>query len=529
MRKFAALAALVAMSLVAYAAENHPRHQAVRDEPYVGPPVQIAPQVDLRGPGVIVYDGYPVPVGTTPDPTNPYNLFRSGDNPARTAYPVSLQCGPAEGASAGNPLTLSSMDIVVRTVGNGPFTWDILISFYDNHNPSATPAITSQVGTTIRHSVVGYALNNGRYYATINLAGAGISLDDPDFVIELLHVTPGGSATDTFPNQNATCSATLGGFGPTASMNADPPSAGNADGFVYLEQICGQPAPCDVIDNVWAPCDYINFGLYCPFRIYAQPPLPATLPPGTAPAAACLGVLVDDNANGVGNPGTLVITFPLAAGEVRWFKMVLTENIDGPPVTTGEYLDIHTEGSDLVPVNDPTVEDDTVIAVYDSKQVGTVNGFIVAVNDDADATVGSPAGHHKSLLSFGSDVVRAYPVINPPVGYDTLIAGGQDGPLSKGELYLAASGFPHSAGACRWQYSSTSLDHGTMVLNLSAHLVNACAGDLNGDKVVNESDLGILLGAWQSGRCGDLNRDGQSAEADLGILLANWQNVCGPN
>ncbi|MFO0839201.1 MAG: M12 family metallo-peptidase [Phycisphaerae bacterium] len=51
-------------------------------------------------------------------------------------------------------------------------------------------------------------------------------------------------------------------------------------------------------------------------------------------------------------------------------------------------------------------------------------------------------------------------------------------------------------------------------------------GDLNGDGSVNEADLGILLGAWQSGPGGDIDGDGNTTEADLGILLANWQLSC---
>ncbi len=57
-------------------------------------------------------------------------------------------------------------------------------------------------------------------------------------------------------------------------------------------------------------------------------------------------------------------------------------------------------------------------------------------------------------------------------------------------------------------------------------IVPGCAGDLNGDRLVNEADLGILLGSWQSGPGGDLNGDGQTSEPDLGILLGNWQAVC---
>ncbi len=53
-----------------------------------------------------------------------------------------------------------------------------------------------------------------------------------------------------------------------------------------------------------------------------------------------------------------------------------------------------------------------------------------------------------------------------------------------------------------------------------------CPGDLTGDGIVDEADLGILLAAWMTTAAGDLNGDTLTNEADLGILLANWQNVC---
>ncbi|MFO0837167.1 MAG: hypothetical protein U1D55_01465 [Phycisphaerae bacterium] len=53
-----------------------------------------------------------------------------------------------------------------------------------------------------------------------------------------------------------------------------------------------------------------------------------------------------------------------------------------------------------------------------------------------------------------------------------------------------------------------------------------CPGDLNGDRQVNENDLGILLAAWNAGPGGDLDGDGDTDESDLGILLANWGANC---
>ena len=56
--------------------------------------------------------------------------------------------------------------------------------------------------------------------------------------------------------------------------------------------------------------------------------------------------------------------------------------------------------------------------------------------------------------------------------------------------------------------------------------VNLAAGDLNGDGVVDVSDLLILLGAWgpcSGGSCdADLNDDGTVDVSDLLALLANW-------
>ncbi|MCK4873410.1 MAG: hypothetical protein KAS72_11850 [Phycisphaerales bacterium] len=47
-------------------------------------------------------------------------------------------------------------------------------------------------------------------------------------------------------------------------------------------------------------------------------------------------------------------------------------------------------------------------------------------------------------------------------------------------------------------------------------------GDLDGDGDVDQSDLGILLAAYQIDDTGDLDCDGDTDQSDLGILLANY-------
>ncbi|MFO0837227.1 MAG: hypothetical protein U1D55_01780 [Phycisphaerae bacterium] len=81
-----------------------------------------------------------------------------------------------------------------------------------------------------------------------------------------------------------------------------------------------------------------------------------------------------------------------------------------------------------------------------------------------------------------------------------------------------------------WVYADvdiTPIGGGTAVVAIVGFRTpRVCAGDLNGDRAVNETDLGILLAAWLSGPGGDLDGDGDTDSSDLGILLANWDRVC---
>ncbi len=55
-----------------------------------------------------------------------------------------------------------------------------------------------------------------------------------------------------------------------------------------------------------------------------------------------------------------------------------------------------------------------------------------------------------------------------------------------------------------------------------------CPGDLNADWVVDQQDLGVLLGYYGWGDGGDVDGDGDTDQADLGLLLANYGEVCEP-
>jgi len=49
-------------------------------------------------------------------------------------------------------------------------------------------------------------------------------------------------------------------------------------------------------------------------------------------------------------------------------------------------------------------------------------------------------------------------------------------------------------------------------------------GDLNGDGVVGQADLAILLGSWGGSGAADLNNDGLVGSADLALLLGAWSS-----
>ncbi len=50
-----------------------------------------------------------------------------------------------------------------------------------------------------------------------------------------------------------------------------------------------------------------------------------------------------------------------------------------------------------------------------------------------------------------------------------------------------------------------------------------CAADLNNDRLVDGTDLGLLLGSWgQSDVPADINQDGDVDGTDLGLLLGSW-------
>ncbi|MFO0837042.1 MAG: hypothetical protein U1D55_00825 [Phycisphaerae bacterium] len=115
----------------------------------------------------------------------------------------------------------------------------------------------------------------------------------------------------------------------------------------------------------------------------------------------------------------------------------------------------------------------------------------------------------QTLISAGFQVqhgVEEFPLLGTRPSFDIV------GHVSGGELH-GAELETFDNGLREWGLTMTSP-------------AVPCPGDLTGDGIVDEADLGVLLGDFRVGPAGDLNGDGITDEADLGILLANWRLVC---
>jgi len=118
---------------------------------------------------------------------------------------------------------------------------------------------------------------------------------------------------------------------------------------------------------------------------------------------------------------------------------------------------------------------DSKIAVFDA-----CGGNLIACNDDAVAPAAC-AGTLQSEIRF-----------TPTCGTSYRISVGAFGPAGFGAGDIVVT----QEGSC-------------------------AQGDLNGDGVVNASDMAIMLNAWGSAAA-DLNGDGTTDSQDLAILLNGW-------
>lgn len=139
----------------------------------------------------------------------------------------------------------------------------------------------------------------------------------------------------------------------------------------------------------------------------------------------------------------------------------------------------------------------------------------VRVGDGTDGTVTDPDFDSKEF-NFNGHVVGGWFNANPP--------SGQGDPDEEGNLLIAQftvrEGF--TVSGTLFVFARPTPDPAKPEQQFQCFA--PCPADLNGDGVVEASDLALLLGAWgpNSGDGADLNEDGVVDAADLQTLIAAW-------
>ncbi len=430
-------------------------------------------------------------------------VFSPGPVPRRAMDDLAMVCGPAEIQTGTFSVNSLQFSVATNSALTAPVDFDAVLIFFNDLNTSSaapSPINTNEIGRvrvafTQVPPPVAPAATRIFIVNPVTLT-TPIVFTDNDIAIDIQLVNPGGVVPPGGVGTVVTSSAvTVGLFGlrsPTAGDSTD----------TYWRDVNGDgDYDANEARTFTGPNNLANFILKLDGDfVGTNPPTPVE------PALTCLGAAIDDD--DATPTGPIVISSAIAANEVKWFSIVLTQDVlasvNGVPST--DTFDIHTDGSAL----SGSLPTDTVLSLY------RADGSLLAANDDGP-NVGT--GQNQSVLSFGDNLSRAT--------LPSFIAmAGEDGALPRGRYLLGVSAFPAATIRCGWRHTSTSPETGTVVLNIVANLSNGCPGDLDGNRSVNESDLGILLGSWLSGACGDTNRDGQTNEADLGTLLANWQVTC---
>jgi formylglycine-generating enzyme required for sulfatase activity len=142
------------------------------------------------------------------------------------------------------------------------------------------------------------------------------------------------------------------------------------------------------------------------------------------------------------------------------------------------------------------------------------------------------AGLHHSLALLGSGEVVCWGLGTPcaPLknsGSVVRLAAGWDFSLALLASDTDQDGVDDSLDNCPFRWNPDQFDsNGDGIGNAC----ETCAADLNGDGLVNSSDLPLFLNAWgQTGvSTADLDGDGIVGSADLTMLLAAWGVACPP-
>jgi hypothetical protein len=162
-----------------------------------------------------------------------------------------------------------------------------------------------------------------------------------------------------------------------------------------------------------------------------------------------------------------------------------------------------------------------ILAIFAS---ATMMGQIATATDRVEAPSDEPAPSNDAEALIEGSRVESVPPAEASLGFDlswhTIDGGG--GTSTGGGFTLSGTIGQPDAGAMSG--GDFALVGGFWAGGAAADPGPTCTGDLNGDGVVNVSDLLLLFDSWGScpGCPADFNGDGVVNVSDLLILFDNW-------
>jgi len=212
----------------------------------------------------------------------------------------------------------------------------------------------------------------------------------------------------------------------------------------------------------------------------------------------------------------------------------------------GVYLDVETIASERLTVARDEVNEWLAIPQSGHSYIDWTlaelrslrdNAFRLAVDDTYQVAPGSVLTVAAADGVTANDTDQQFRTITVDTGYinDPMYTPPQNGTVTLnadgGFTYTPDPGFK---GVDSFTYRTiagvgggggspfVSSDPATVVVLVTPNAASACPADLNGDGMVNGTDLASLLAGWDASGPADLNEDGIVNGTDLASLLAAW-------
>ncbi|HEB61085.1 MAG TPA: hypothetical protein ENJ06_04595 [Phycisphaeraceae bacterium] len=250
----------------------------------------------------------------------------------------------------------------------------------------------------------------------------------------------------------------------------------------------------------------------------------------------------------------LTVTNNTGATQVYYLHVYLSSDVRNQydmSVIIGEYVPPVQHQLVQVPITQAAKDDDPTLEVAETIDLQIViNGGDDWTSTDATATVDGTFYQHPT---FDADIPQTgfWPAF-PSLEFDSFFSardfaapGFAQGPDNTDNAISAIWFDTEDTGDGTYTIARYTVTSGTLFavsgtttarntqgellpfsLQMDINFNQDCSGDLNGDGVRDQADLGILLASYGIDAGGDIDGDGDTDQADLGALLAVYGVPC---